>query len=854
MCGCVGRALRTLDVRTLTTILALPAEIIIQRLASDGGGLDELLSDVSISEEKIFLFLQLVDKCFTPGMMASNYANLKCVVDKMLQESSVFLTSTLCMFLSSQEYRSGDRKRNTIITRSVLAVLFYTFQFFPLFARSTVHQFLSMIKDRVRFVDDAQNMKSRLNQLEKSIGEHEDVERPIRHRGMRVNVEGDPLPEGFRELPLIPRQCDLISNQHLFVRCNKEFGSFSGIEEYLDIQFRLARADYIIPIRESIETYLGVHDIGPSNDVKKGVRVYQDVHIICPVCHDKDLGYRLSFDASRFTSVNWKTSQRLKYGSLLCLSSDNFQTYLWATVIENKRSTDRLENGIVDVVFILGDENDDSSNPIVDIPREQRFVMVESPAYFEAYRHVLVALKNLNDHNFPFSKYIVDCQLSNISPPAYLRKDVAVMYDFSPLLDFDVQTTSLTQPNDFRYKSVNVMSGQNWPTADELHVDATQYRALHAAITKEFAMIQGPPGTGKTYLGVKILRMLLHNSKAWNDPSNPCPLLIVCYTNHALDQFLEGVLKFFHGALVRVGSRSSSEALKEFSLQNFRTRARTNRNIPVETFEARVRAKNDLKCFGLDIDKMAMQLEIAEREIVNENFLKEFICEKVMQGFMEFSRHSKSSCGMAKWLRCDYIVERLRHQAEYDLNSPMTNEQFLRFKANTRPKEVHEEDKSHFDFSDDDNSMDLMVWDRDSGFNRNIDWEEDDITEDSLFEDLHLVNEASEVRQLRKRQLEQESEYLRIREKNIALDVTCLCDAVNEMHLQDKTTDKPTAEGSDRVKKYLMKLLNRKKKFLQSFLRNTDKMSEDEARMVQRVRFIFIVEILPLKNVSWDLF
>jgi len=44
------------------------------------------------------------------------------------------------------------------------------------------------------------------------------------------------------------------------------------------------------------------------------------------------------------------------------------------------------------------------------------------------------------------------------------------------------------------------------------------------------------------------------------------PILVVCYTNHALDQFLEGVLKF-ESNIVRIGSRSKSEELKEKNIK-----------------------------------------------------------------------------------------------------------------------------------------------------------------------------------------------------------------------------------------------------------------------------------------------
>ena len=45
-----------------------------------------------------------------------------------------------------------------------------------------------------------------------------------------------------------------------------------------------------------------------------------------------------------------------------------------------------------------------------------------------------------------------------------------------------------------------------WPTAEDLELDDSQYKALQMALTKEFAVIQGPPGTGKTYIDLKVKR------------------------------------------------------------------------------------------------------------------------------------------------------------------------------------------------------------------------------------------------------------------------------------------------------------------------------------------------------------
>lgn len=82
-------------------------------------------------------------------------------------------------------------------------------------------------------------------------------------------------------------------------------------------------------------------------------------------------------------------------------------------------------------------------------------------------------------------------------------------------------------------------------------------------------MFLGPPGTGKTYVGLKLVKTLLRNLYPCNnskrsreklftvydmeesevmDERTPNlmenPILLVCYTNHALDQFLEGILEF----------------------------------------------------------------------------------------------------------------------------------------------------------------------------------------------------------------------------------------------------------------------------------------------------------------------
>ena len=97
-------------------------------------------------------------------------------------------------------------------------------------------------------------------------------------------------------------------------------------------------------------------------------------------------------------------------------------------------------------------------------------------------------------------------------------------------------------------KKVDPGDLSTWPDAKVVGLNDSQYRAFQSAIRKEFAVIQGPPGTGKTYLGLKIAHVLLANRHLWKDHTGETnPILMLAFTNHALDQFLEGLSVDKHG-------------------------------------------------------------------------------------------------------------------------------------------------------------------------------------------------------------------------------------------------------------------------------------------------------------------
>lgn len=91
-------------------------------------------------------------------------------------------------------------------------------------------------------------------------------------------------------------------------------------------------------------------------------------------------------------------------------------------------------------------------------------------------------------------------------------------------------------------------------------LDVSQRMAMQQALTNRVALVQGPPGTGKTFMGVQMCDIILSCSSE--------KILIVCQTNHALDQVMEALQDQGITQLVRIGGRSVSQRLEPYNVKN----------------------------------------------------------------------------------------------------------------------------------------------------------------------------------------------------------------------------------------------------------------------------------------------
>nr|XP_053646669.1 NFX1-type zinc finger-containing protein 1-like [Cherax quadricarinatus] len=437
-------------------------------------------------------------------------------------------------------------------------------------------QKMSTLQEENSFLRKYQEIKHFLEEYKQRLGESGYVEHKKRHRG-RWEDDLAP-PNDFRELSVLPTAEDLNDNVEPFLRRNIVQGKYSNVNHYLDVQFRLLREDFVRPLRNGINEFRC-----KSHSQNRDIWIYENVKIVGEDIQNFEMIHYIKLNLPKNFKI--ESSKRLLFGNLLCLSNDNFCTLFLGSVCD--RNSEKLKNGIIGVKF-------DSD---IDLHKDSVFVMAETRSYFVAYKHVLFALQGIIEDSFPMESFIVHVE-PHMRPPSYLAQhavyDLRVMQSASMMKESEASSKlfkhinkTTEEQNEYLPQLQNVMVMSElpyWPTENALGLDDSQRRALRSALVSKLSIIQGPPGTGKTFIGLKISQVLLHNSQYWKNPNQASPILVVCFTNHALDQFLEG-MSHYTNSIVRVGSRSKSEIIDEFQINKLVKALRSRKELPADVYE-----------------------------------------------------------------------------------------------------------------------------------------------------------------------------------------------------------------------------------------------------------------------------
>ncbi|CAK6952727.1 NFX1-type zinc finger-containing protein 1 [Scomber scombrus] len=613
---------RRLGFKTLEELSEKDPSVVAITLSSNPA-LHDALRETNMRQDLVELLSLVLSKAFNSRSDRGTLQHLASII-----KDSGFLRTILPHYLVGMltEFNPVRREQYPRHLENILVILSEVLNIFPASSVQAVSLLLTLIPTSINNLrasgvnikaqveENVENLQGLVNHLQQrsregTLRSGRDTYALLNNGG---NNPGGEDQQDFRTIPIYPTPEEFLQDHRPFLRPNLTSQRYTNTHLYLDTHFRLLREDFVRPLREGIQQLLqNQMDMGRSDKPLKAkrfddIRIYFDARLVVPKCTHAGLAYTVQFDTQPLQFVRWQNSKRLIYGSLVCLSYDNFESFLFATVSD--RDPKDLQKGQVQIIF-----TEESRIKLAQFEKSQMFLMVETTAYFEAYRYVLDGLQEQQEADLPFQRYIVECD-TDVQPPAYLRRND--IYNLSSVADPDYKAS---------VQAFHSLKAEAWPRMEELGLDESQMKAFQLALTQELAIIQGPPGTGKTYVGLKIAQALLNNQGLWRSPFGNSPMLVVCYTNHALDQFLEGIHKFLPTGIVRVGGRSNSEVLKRFNLRELITSHEFRRTLPAHLRTAFNEIYKQLCQEEREIQNQSVKLECSLKGVLRENFLQRFI-------------------------------------------------------------------------------------------------------------------------------------------------------------------------------------------------------------------------------------
>ncbi|KAK3689366.1 hypothetical protein B0T22DRAFT_427646 [Podospora appendiculata] len=365
------------------------------------------------------------------------------------------------------------------------------------------------------------------------------------------------------------------------------------IQRHLDCAFRLLRHDIFGPLKAVLSGLLSQEQatdtVNPNHVICGNVlgHVYVKAFIKHLSVREKaGLEATISFTAPpQVKRLNlreqrrwWDESSRLEQGSLVSFvtsnSGEKSLLFFIVTVKNTEGMGRRRDKEDFEPTLVSENTNPTLSLKLTSETRENVALLahiyahripgqlIELPGIIPGtFVPVLKSLQRMfQNGELPFHRWILPSPTNHqlhqdkIPPPAYTRQPgFSFHLDCIATNGTGVLTLNPNAPDDLDYQTLESRTG----------LDRAQCLALAAALTREYSQIQGPPGTGKSHVGVQVIKVLLHHKAQ----AKLGPIIIQCYTNHALDQFLKHLKDIGVNNMIRVGGQCKDKELEGKNLR-----------------------------------------------------------------------------------------------------------------------------------------------------------------------------------------------------------------------------------------------------------------------------------------------
>ncbi|KAK4466113.1 hypothetical protein QBC42DRAFT_293724 [Cladorrhinum samala] len=374
------------------------------------------------------------------------------------------------------------------------------------------------------------------------------------------------------------------------------------VQRHIDAAFRLLRHDIFGPLKDVVGNLLAEDNLDPnrtSHSIGGSTRVHSyarasvaDMHVSPRFGLEAVLSFEAPVQLRGKSSSDqrrwWQDSSRLDEGGLVSfVSVRNGARSLLLFVVTDKSALDekRSENRSSRLTDHPGPSitvklASDTASEVLRLNQiyvnKEQGILVELPGLIpETFVPILRNLKvMMGDGALAFQKWILPpndedrdkTRAGTIPPPVYARRR-----------GFKFRLDSICPK-----KSAGLTLDPAFPENTDLDAlrratgfDQGQCHGFVAALTREYALLQGPPGTGKSFVGVKLVKVLLDHK----EKERLGPIFVICYTNHALDQFLKHLLHEGIEKVIRIGGQSREESLAG---KNLRVVSKTEAKTSVE--------------------------------------------------------------------------------------------------------------------------------------------------------------------------------------------------------------------------------------------------------------------------------
>ncbi|KAK7054631.1 hypothetical protein VNI00_003094 [Paramarasmius palmivorus] len=383
-----------------------------------------------------------------------------------------------------------------------------------------------------------------------SVGDECDITNTASAGGRHDNDFAD-----FRKVSILPTAGEIRSSERPFLRpkscLDDPETEDKRTQVYLDNEFRLLREDLLYEMKEELSIAEGVkkgyhrgviidrlslHDVHFGPDTR---RANWGIALRC----EKDLPIlqRKGNVQARKTFLKDNFSKPFRHQAWSCLMIDG-EIVAFPTL---NRDEDFL--ALVPPVIIIQIDDSQAEHALSRLKsaRHIRLIILDTAVF--SYEPILKTMQGITE--LALDRELLHwTKLSEHQTPNHIPSIIVDTLRANPRCD------------------LRTIIGTN----KSIMLDNSQHTSLLAALTQRVSLIQGPPGmplifmdlkrlfdnllllgTGKSFIGALLAKVIHDRTRQ--------TILVVCYTNHALDQFLEDLLDIGipEDNIVRLGGKST---------------------------------------------------------------------------------------------------------------------------------------------------------------------------------------------------------------------------------------------------------------------------------------------------------